>query len=195
MVEHVHRADLFLGVVAQDPLPGGVGVAQGAVRLHYGNDLRGVLHHRAQPPVVFLRLTGRMRGPIGTAMGGTATEVDSLPIRGVHVTFSLLAPLPGPSIQPGPGEGLPQRPARPDLTVGLEAFYDHLPLGLVLPEVTEESLLLRVVLSNSLQASLYPTLYVPLVESQTEVEDLPIVAVVVPDSCPAGETLFPSPTG
>jgi hypothetical protein len=28
-----------------------------------------------------------------------------------------------------------------------------------------------------------------------EIEDLPIVAVVVPDSCPARETLFPSPTG
>ena len=31
-----------------------------------------------------------------------------------------------------------RRPPRPDLTVGLEAFYDHIALGLVLEEVTEE---------------------------------------------------------
>jgi hypothetical protein len=86
-----------------------------------------------------------------------------------------------------------RRPSRPHLTVGLEAFYHHIPLGLVIPEVTEESFLLRVVLTNSLQTSLDPTLYVPLVESQAKIEDLPIVAVVVTDSCPAREALFPSP--
>jgi hypothetical protein len=48
-----------------------------------------------------------------------------------------------------------------------------------------------MVLTDPLQASLYPTIHLPLVESQTEVEDLPVVA----DSCPAGEALFPSPTG
>src|SRR5215208_4536344 len=30
------------------------------------------------------------------------------------------------------------RSSRPDLTVGLEAFYNHVPLSLVLEEVTEE---------------------------------------------------------
>ena len=30
-----------------------------------------------------------------------------------------------------------RRSSRPDLTVGLEAFYHYLPLGLVLPQVTE----------------------------------------------------------
>ena len=49
-----------------------------------------------------------------------------------------------------------------------------------------------MVLSDSFQASLYPTLYVLLVESQTKVEDFSIVAVVVPDSCPAREAPFPS---
>ena len=51
-----------------------------------------------------------------------------------------------------------------------------------------------MVLSDSLQASLDPTLYLVWIKGQTKVEDLPIVAVVVADSCPAGETLFPSPT-
>ena len=48
-----------------------------------------------------------------------------------------LAPLPGLSIALGLGEGLSQRPTRPYLVVGLEAIYHQLPLGLVLPEVTE----------------------------------------------------------
>jgi hypothetical protein len=87
------------------------------------------------------------------------------------------------------------RPSRPDLTVGLEAFYYHIPLSLILPEVTEELFLIRIILADPLQTSLYPTLHVPLVESQTKIEELAIVAVVVPDSCPAREALFPSPTG
>ena len=87
------------------------------------------------------------------------------------------------------------RSSRPHLTVGLEAFYHHIPLGLVLPEITEELFLLEIVLSNSLQASLYPTLYIVWIKGQPEIEDLPIVAVVVADGCPAGEALFPSPTG
>ena len=87
------------------------------------------------------------------------------------------------------------RPPYPHLTVGLETFYHKLPLGLVLEEVTEELFLIRVVLADPLQASLYPTIYVVWIECQTEVEDLPIVAVVVADGCPAGETLLPSPTG
>ena len=46
-----------------------------------------------------------------------------------------------------------RRSSRPHLAVGLEAFYDHLPLGLVLPKVPEESFLLRIILiaSYSLQ--------------------------------------------
>jgi hypothetical protein len=31
-----------------------------------------------------------------------------------------------------------RRSSRPDVTVGLQALYHHLPLGLVLEEVTEE---------------------------------------------------------
>ena len=31
--------------------------------------------------------------------------------------------------------------------------------------------------------------------AQIEIEELAVVAVVVPESCPAGEALFPSPTG
>ena len=30
------------------------------------------------------------------------------------------------------------RPSHPDLAVGLEALYHHIPLGLILPEVTEK---------------------------------------------------------
>ena len=52
-----------------------------------------------------------------------------------------------------------------------------------------------MVLADPLQTSLYLTLNVGRIESQTKVENLPIVAVVVTDSCPACETLFPSPTG
>jgi hypothetical protein len=65
-------------------------------------------------------------------------------------------------------------------------------MGLLIPEVSEELFLLRVVLTNSFKASLYPTLYIVWIKGQPEVEDLPIVAVVVPDSCPAGKALFPT---
>src|SRR5215204_5368549 len=85
-----------------------------------------------------------------------------------------------------------RRSSRPDLSVGLEAFYHHLPLGLVLPEVTEELFLIRILLADPLQASLYPALDILLVECQSEVEDFSIVAVIVADSCPAGEALFSS---
>jgi hypothetical protein len=82
-----------------------------------------------------------------------------------------------------------RRSPRPYLAVGSEAFYHHLPLILLIPKVPEESFL---ILANPLQASLYPTLQVPLVESQTEVEEFSVVAVVETDSCPARETLSPS---
>jgi hypothetical protein len=59
----------------------------------------------------------------------------------------------------------------PVLTVCLETFYHHLPLGLVLEEVTEELFLIRIILTYPFKASLYLTLHVPLVESQTEIED------------------------
>jgi hypothetical protein len=81
-----------------------------------------------------------------------------------------------------------RRPAWPNLTVGLEAIYHYLPLGLVLPELTEELLLLGVVLTNHLQASLYSTLYIVWIKCQPEVEDLPIVAVIVPDCRPAAQS-------
>jgi hypothetical protein len=87
-----------------------------------------------------------------------------------------------------------RRSSHPDLTVGFEAFYNHLPLGLILKEVTEELFLIWIVLTNSLQAPLYPTIYIVWVKGQPKVEDLPIVTMVVPNSCPASETLFPSPT-
>jgi hypothetical protein len=51
-----------------------------------------------------------------------------------------------------------------------------------------------MVLSNSFQASLYPTIYIVWIKGQPEVEDFSIVAVVVADSCPASETIFPSIT-
>jgi hypothetical protein len=47
-----------------------------------------------------------------------------------------------------------------------------------------------MVLSNSFQASLYPTIYIVWIKGQPKVENLPIVA----DCRPSGETLFPSPT-
>ena len=50
-----------------------------------------------------------------------------------------------------------------------------------------------MVLSNSFQASLYPTIHIVWIKCQPEIEDFPVVAVVVADSCPAGEALFPSP--
>ncbi len=52
-----------------------------------------------------------------------------------------------------------------------------------------------MVLSNSLQASLYPTIDVVWIKDQPKVEDLPIVAVVVSDCRPAGEGLVSAPTG
>jgi hypothetical protein len=87
------------------------------------------------------------------------------------------------------------RPPYPYLTVSLKTIYHHLPLGLVLPEVTEELFLIRIILADPLQASLYPTIYIVWIKCQPEVEDLPIVAVIVADSCPASEALFSSPTG
>jgi hypothetical protein len=93
--EHVHRADLFLGVVAQDPLPGGVGVAQGAVWVHYGNDLRGVLHDRAQPAVDFPERPDVMPGLISTTMRGTVTAVVPVSIRGVNVSLLVAGPTTG----------------------------------------------------------------------------------------------------
>jgi hypothetical protein len=47
------------------------------------------------------------------------------------------------------------RPPRPYLTVGLEAFYHHIPLSLVLPQVPKELLLFTVILADPLQASLH----------------------------------------
>ena len=38
---------------------------------------------------------------------------------------------------------LPSTPPRPDLDVRLKAFYHHLSLCLVLPEISEESFLIR----------------------------------------------------
>jgi hypothetical protein len=49
------------------------------------------------------------------------------------------------------------RPARPNLTVGLEAFYHHIPLSLILPEVPEELFLLGIILVAPPQASLHGT--------------------------------------
>ena len=49
-------------------------------------------------------------------------------------------------------------------------------------------------LANSFQASLYPTIYIVWIKCQPKVENLPIVAVIVTDCRPSGETLFPSPT-
>ena len=65
-------------------------------------------------------------------------------------------------------------PPRPHLTVGLQAIYHHLPLSLLIPEVTEEKLLLGMVLSNSFQASLYPTIYIVWIKGQ------PMAPLVVP---------------
>ena len=47
------------------------------------------------------------------------------------------------------------RPPHPHLAVGLQALYHHLPLGLVLEEVTEELFLIRVILADPLQAGLH----------------------------------------
>jgi hypothetical protein len=47
------------------------------------------------------------------------------------------------------------RPPHPHLAVGLQAFYDHLPLGLVLPEVTEELFLLGIIPAAPPQTSLH----------------------------------------
>jgi hypothetical protein len=51
--------------------------------------------------------------------------------------------------------------------------------------------LICIVLTNPLQAAFDPTLDIGRIESQTEVEDLRIVALVVADGGPAGETFFP----
>jgi hypothetical protein len=74
-----------------------------------------------------------MPGLIGTIMRSTVTEVVPVSIRGVNVSLPATGPTAIVKYTAGPGEGLPWRPSRPDLAVGLEAFYHHLPLGLVLP--------------------------------------------------------------
>ena len=85
-----------------------------------------------------------------------------------------------------------RRSSRPDLTVGLEAIYHHLPLGLVLPEVTEELFLIRIILADPLQASLYPALDILLVECQTEVEELCVTRRTrIWCVSPASSTIFP----
>jgi hypothetical protein len=87
------------------------------------------------------------------------------------------------------------RPPYPYLTVSLKTFYHHLPLGLVFPEVTEELFLLGMVLTNSFQASLYPTIYIVWIKGQPKVEDFSVVSMVVADGGPAREGLVSSPTG
>ena len=42
-----------------------------------------------------------------------------------------------------------RRSSRPDLKVGLETVKHHLPLGLILPKVPEESFLTRMILITS----------------------------------------------
>jgi hypothetical protein len=117
-------------------------------------------------------------------------------IRGVHVLLHAAGPaVQAPSIAPSRCGGLPRRPPGPDLAVGLEGFDHHLPLGLVLPEVSEEPFLVGVVFAYALQAALYEPIDVGRVEGQTQVEDLPVVAVVVADGRPSIEAAFPSPTG
>jgi hypothetical protein len=121
-------------------------------------------------------------------------------IRRVHALLPAADPVNGTIVPPGRGEGLASGSSRPDLAVGLEALDLLLPLGLVLPEAPEESFFFGVVFSYALQASLDEPLHVGGVEGQTQVEDLPVVALpvvamVVPYSCSAGEALFPSPAG
>src|ERR687893_1274340 len=91
VVEHVHRANCLIEIVAEHPLEGGVCVPQSAVEVHYRDELRGVLHNRAQPPVVVPRLTVRRRGSI-CMMRGTVTGVASLLSRGVHVSLPVTGP-------------------------------------------------------------------------------------------------------
>ena len=87
------------------------------------------------------------------------------------------------------------RPARPYLAVGLEAIYHHFPLSLILPEVSEELFLLRMVLTNSFQAPFDPAIYIVWIEGQPEVEDLSVVTVVVAECRPTREAFVSSPTG
>src|SRR5215216_2786061 len=75
MVEHVHRADCLLSIVAEYPLEGRIYVPQSAVWVYYFDNFRGVLHHREQPPSALRH----MRRSIGVTRG-TVTEVASVPI-------------------------------------------------------------------------------------------------------------------
>ena len=143
MVEHVHRADCLLGIVAEDAVEGGARLAQGALGVDYLYDLRGVLKHRAQPPVAFPGRPVVMPELIGTTMRGTVSVVVPVSIRGVNVCLPPLAPLPMLSIPLGSGEGLSQRPACPNLTIGLEAFYHHNHLHSVDQEPTRDRRFLR----------------------------------------------------
>ena len=60
-----------------------------------------------------------------------------------------------------------RRSSRPGLTVGLQALYHHLLLGLVLPQVSEDLFLIWIVLTDPFQATLDPTLDVGRIQSQT----------------------------
>src|SRR5215212_6006690 len=81
--------------------------------------------------------------------------------------------------------------SRPDLAVSLEAFYHYLTLSLVLPEIPEDLFLIWVVLTDPLKAALHEALEVSRVESQSEIEDLSVKAMVVTYGSPAGEGLLP----
>jgi len=85
--------------------------------------------------------------------------------------------------------------ARPDLTVGLEAFQYHFPLGFIPPEVSEDLFLIRIILTDPLKTTFHEALYVVWIKGQPKVEDLSVVAVVVADGCPNSEAFFTSPTG
>lgn len=80
--------------------------------------------------------------------------------------------------------------SRPDVATGLEGLYDHIPLGLVLPQVPEDLFLLGIVLADPLQAAFDPTLNVGRIEGQTQVKHLAVVAVAVADGGPAGDAFF-----
>ena|SRR5215211_5955577 len=73
-----------------------------------------------------------------------------------EVWIDTLDNFPRPSAQKSLPQSYLKHPeaSPPDLTVCLEAFYHHLPLGLIIPEVPKHLFLIRVTLAYLLQASL-----------------------------------------
>ena len=79
-----------------------------------------------------------------------------------------------------PGRVSILRISPPDFDFGFERFQSELPLVARLPEVTQQVLVLRLVVHDSLRATLYGHVDVGRGEGKAQVEDFAVVADGLP---------------